>query len=285
MVAPALKTRPLAETFGAEVIGVRLSGDIDPDQMNEIRALWLRYELLLFRDQEMTKDDQVGFSRLIGPLERHLREEWLNDTHPEILQISNIKKDGKPLGALADTEVGWHYDQIYLPRPAIGSLLASVVIPPQGGSTWFADMTAAYDRLPAALKALVDGRVAVQSYAAFNAQYSTNPNEKQNAMSPDLTHPLVRTHPYSGRRALYLCPGMTVQIVGLPKDESDAALAELFAWTIRPEFVYCHDWRLGDALLWDNACTMHRRDPFDGAHDRLMHRTTILPQPDRSVPF
>jgi taurine dioxygenase len=127
--------------------------------------------------------------------------------------------------------------------------------------------------------------VAVQSYAAFNNRYSTDPNEKQHNITPDRTHPLVRTHPFSGRRALYICPGMTVQIVGLPKDESDAALEELFAWSVRPEFVYRHDWQLGDALLWDNACTMHRREPFDGQYDRLMHRTTILSAPDRAIPF
>jgi taurine dioxygenase len=285
MVSTALHVRPLAETFGAEVYGVKLSGDMDPETFAEIRALWLRYELLLFRGQSLSKDDHVGFSRLIGPLERHIREEWLNDTHPEILQISNIKKEGKALGALGDIEVGWHYDQIYLPKPAVGSLLYSVKIPPEGGSTSFADMTAAYERLPAALKALVDGRVAVQSYAAFNSRYSTDPNEKQHNITPDRTHPLVRTHPFSGRRALYICPGMTVQIVGLPKDESDAALEELFAWSVRPEFVYRHDWQLGDALLWDNACTMHRREPFDGQYDRLMHRTTILSAPDRAIPF
>jgi taurine dioxygenase len=285
MVSTALKVRPLSETFGAEVYGVKLSGDIDAETMTDIRALWLRYELLLFRDQQMTKDDHVGFSRQIGPLEKHIREEWLNDTHPEILQITNIKKDGKPLGALADTEVGWHYDQIYLPKPALASVLYSLKIPPEGGSTYFADMTAAYARLPQHLKTIIAGRTAMQSYAAFNASYSTDINERQAKHSADLTHPIVRTHPYTGRQALYICPGMTIGITGLPEDEGKAVLQELFDWCVQPEFVYRHDWQLGDALLWDNACTMHRRDPFDGKHDRLMHRTTILPVMERSIPF
>lgn len=285
MVSTALSVRPLTETFGAEVMGVTLSGAMDSDTFTEIRALWLRYELLLFRDQVLTKDDQIGFSRLIGPLERHVREEWLNETHPEILQITNIKKDGKAIGALADTEVGWHYDQIYLPKPAVGSLLYSLKIPPDGGSTYFCDMTAAFARLPQHLKMLVEGRNAIQSYAAFNAMYSTDVNAKQASYTADLAQPLVRTHPFSGRKALYLCPGMTTKICGLSDDESANALQEIFDWCQRPEFVYRHDWRLGDALLWDNACTMHRRDPFDGQYDRLMHRTTILSEPGRAIPF
>lgn len=285
MVSTALKTRPLTDGFGAEVYGVKLTGEMDPAVFAEIKALWLRYELLLFREQEMSKDEHVGFSRLIGPLEHHLREEWLNDTHPEIIQISNIKKDGKPLGALGDTEVGWHYDQIYLPKPALASVLASVIIPPTGGATWFADMASAWARAPRHLREAVRGRYAVQSYDAFNRMYSTDPNAVQKSLTPDLTHPVVRTHPYSGRQALYICPGMTTRILGLPQDESDAVLAELFEWCVRPEFVYRHDWRLGDALLWDNACTMHRRDPFDGQHDRLMYRTTILPTPDKAIPY
>lgn len=285
MVARSLQTRPLTETFGAEVMGVSLSGAMDAAVIDEIRALWLRYEVLLFRDQDMSKDDHIGFSRYIGPLERHLREEWLNESHPEILQISNMKKDGKPLGALADAEVGWHCDQIYLPRPALASVLRSVKIPASGGSTWFADMTSAWARLPGHLKDIVRGRNALQSYGVFNRLYSTDPNAKQTNLTPDLTHPLVRTHPFTGREALYVCPGMTIGIVGLPEDEGKAVLEELFAWCVRPEFVYRHEWRLGDALLWDNACTMHRRDPFDPAEDRMMHRTTILPPPDRAVPF
>ena len=283
MVAKSLEVRPLAETFGAEVLGVTLSRDMDADVFNEIKALWLRYEVLLFRDQQIEKEDLIGFSGRIGPLEIHLREEWLSKTHPELLQITNIRENGKPTGALADGEVGWHFDQIYLPKPAIASLLYSVKIPPTGGGTHFADMTAAYARLPRHLKDVVDGRTAVQSYVAFNQMYSTDTNAKQK--TSDIVHPLVRTHPYSGRRALYVCPGMTVRVNGLPADESRSVLDELFAWTAREEFVYRHEWRVSDALLWDNACTMHRRDDFNGEYERLMLRTTILPQPDRAIPF
>ena len=285
MVEKSFKTRELHECFGAEIYDVKLSGDISAADLAQIKALWLRYELLLFRTQELSKDDLVNFSRLLGELEIHVRAEWLNEEHPEILQISNLTKDGKPIGALSNTEVGWHYDQIYLPRPALGSLLFSVKIPPERGATYFSDMSTAYERLPRELKDIVDGRLALQSYANFNAQFSTKTDEKQSNLTPDIKQPLVRTHPISGRRALYLCPGMTTSIIGLPDDESADVLSQLFEWTILDDFVYKHEWDLGDALLWDNACTMHRREPFDTQHERLMYRTTILPQEDRAVPF
>jgi taurine dioxygenase len=240
--------------------------------------------LLLFRGQQLEEEDLIAFSRNLGPLEIHVRREYLSSKNPEILYVSNMKENGRPIGILADTEVGWHYDQIYLPRPAVGSLLYSVVIPSDRGATSFADMSAAFEALPQGLKNRIEGRKAVQSYEAFNRSYSVPTSEEQRRKTPDIEHPLVRTHPYTGRKALYICPGMTTRIVGLPEDESASLLAELFAWSTQPRFVYTHTWEVGDALLWDNACTMHRREPFDSSQQRLMKRTTILPDADRAVP-
>ncbi len=278
-----LVLRALTPTFGAEVMGIDVN-NVEPHVIDELPRLWQRYGLLLFRGQVMDEPQQAAFSRHFGALEIHLRREYLSPENPEILYVSNIKRDGRSIGILSDTEVGWHYDQIYLPRPAVGSMLYSVIIPRDGGQTSFADMTAAYEMLPARLKEKIAGRKAVQSYEAFNRVYSVPTSAEQKKKTPDLEHPIVRTHPYTGRKALYLCPGMTTQIVGLPKAESDATLAEIFEWCVRPEFVYTHSWRLGDALLWDNACTMHRREPFDSNEQRLMKRTTILPDPERAVP-
>ena len=285
MLNKSFKIRPLSDTLGAEIYDVKLSGEMASEDLAQIKALWNRYGILLFREQDIGKDELVGFSRLLGSLETHVRSEWLNETHPEILQISNINVDGKPVGALADGEVGWHYDQIYLPRPALGSLLYSVKIPPEGGSTFFADMTSAYERLPRSLKDMVDGRQAIQSYDNFNNLYSTKTSSKQTNLTQNIAQPLVRTHPVTGRKALYLCPGMTIAIAGLEETESTDVLRQLFDWTLKTEFIYKHIWDVGDGLLWDNACTMHRREPFDGGHERLMFRTTILPADDRSVPF
>lgn len=132
---------------------------------------------------------------------------------------------------------------------------------------------------------MIDGRNAVQSYEAFNRAYSVPTDKKQTKQTPDVEHPIVRTHPITGRKALYICPGMTTQIVGMPADESQSLLDELFEWTVRPEFVYSHKWQAGDGVMWDNACTMHRREPFDESQQRLMKRTTILPPADLAVPF
>ena len=277
-------TRPLSSTFGAE-IDFQLIGDPDIEDTQSIKELWAEHKLLLFRNQSFDEAALVGFSRAFGDLEIHVREEYLSPEHPEILYVSNVKKDGRLVGILSDSEVGWHYDQIYLPRPAVGSLLMADTLPPEGGNTEFADMCAAWDALPEETQTKLGGCLANQSYEAFNKAYSVPTNKKQKALSPDIHHPIVRTHPVTHRKALYLCPGMTTEIVGWDPEKSAEMLEFLFDWTTRPEFVYSHSWQPGDALLWDNACTMHRRDPFDPEHARLMKRTTILPPADLAVPF
>ena len=278
-------TRPLSSTFGAEILDFQLTGDPDIEDTQAIKELWAEHKLLLFRNQSFDEAALVGFSREFGDLEIHVREEYLSPEHPEILYVSNVKKDGRLLGILADSEVGWHYDQIYLPRPAVGSLLMADTLPPEGGNTEFADMCAAWDALPEETQTRLDGCMANQSYEAFNKAYSVPTNKKQKALSPDIHHPIVRTHPVTHRKALYLCPGMTTEIVGWDPEKSAEMLDFLFDWTTRPEFVYSHSWQPGDALMWDNACTMHRRDPFDPEHARLMKRTTILPPANLAVPF
>jgi len=276
--------RPLNATFGAEVMGCQITSATPSEQLEALKALWARYKLLLFRGQSIDEEALVNFSRLFGELEIHVREEYLSRNHPEILYVSNINQDGRRIGILADTEVGWHYDQIYLPKPAVGSLLVADTLPPEGGNTEFADMVAAYNALDDALKKRLEGALAVQSYEAFNAAYSVPTNDKQKKRSPDIEHPLVRTHPITGEKALYICPGMTTEIVGWDPEESASTLQKLFDHCVEPRFVYSHAWRDGDALMWDNACTMHRRDPFDQQHQRLMKRTTILAPEALAVP-
>jgi taurine dioxygenase len=280
----AFEVRKLNPTFGAEVLGIDLTKEITADILDKFKSLWAEHQLLLFRGQSLEEKDAVAFSGLLGELEIHVRREYLSPENPEILYVSNMKVDGKAIGILSDTEVGWHYDQIYLPRPAVGSLLYAVTLPTNGGQTSFADMSAAYESLSDDIKATLKGRKAVQSYEAFNNQYSVPTNSDQKKRTPDIEQPVIRTHPISGRKALYICPGMTTQIVGLPEDESRDLLDYLFDWSVKPEFVYTHNWAHGDALLWDNAATMHRREPFDGDKERLMKRTTILPPADLAVP-
>lgn len=280
----SIETRPL-ENFGAEVIGVDLARDRSPGAIEELRQLWAENGVLLFRDQNLGEADIVDFSRQFGALEIHVREEYLSREHPELLLVSNVKRDGKPIGILSDHDVGWHHDQIYLEKPAVGSLLYSVKIPSSGGNTAFCNQAAAYAALPDAKKRRIDGLRAIQSYEYFNRQWSEPTNTKQKNRTPDVRHPLVRTHPVTGQKAIYADPGMTAGIDGMDPDAAQALLRELYDWCLQPRFCYDHEWRLGDALMWDNASTMHRRGAFDPAAERLMKRTTILPPPDRAVPF
>lgn len=279
------ETRPIRPTFGAEVKGVRIGEDLGSDAASELRRLFAENELLLFRGQECSEEDLVSFSRIFGDLEIHMRREYLSPDNPEILFISNMVENGRQIGILSDNEVGWHFDQIYLPKPAVGSLLYGVILPKNGGSTSFADMTAAYEALPQDIKDRIEGKRALQSYDAFNSAYSVPSNDLQKKTGTDIYHPLVRTHPVTGRKALYVCPGMSVGIEGMEKDEATELLEFLFEWSVKPEFTYEHEWQLGDALLWDNACTMHRREPFDQNEKRLMKRTTILPPAELAVPY
>lgn len=278
-------SRTLSQTFGAEIANVVIASDTPKEITNQVKTLWGAHKLLLFRGQSVSEKALVDFSAQFGPLEIHVRTEYLSPENPEILYVSNKIVDGRPIGILSDNEVGWHYDQIYLPKPAVGSLLCAVELPPAGGNTYFADMAAAFEALPKEMQQKLDGKKATQSYEAFNQAYSVPTNQEQKKRSPDIDQPLIRTHPVTGIKSLYLCPGMTTKIVGMEPQESKETLAFLFEWTVRPEFVYEHEWQEGDCLLWDNACTMHRRDPFDQSHQRLMKRTTILPPPDLAVPF
>ncbi|MDA0231622.1 MAG: TauD/TfdA family dioxygenase [Proteobacteria bacterium] len=280
----ALDIRKLTPGFGAEIRCRDLShlGEIE---FGAVRDLWIEHGILLFRGQELDEESQVAFSRRFGALEIHVRTEYLSPEFPEVLLVSNLQKpDGAPLGILADRDVGWHYDQIYLAQPALGSMLHAVKVPPEGGRTYFADMAAVYAALPDDLKRRIEGRRAVQSYEHFNRSFSVPTSKSQKVRTQDLSHPMVRTHPYSKRKSLYVCPGMTTEILGLEEAESREILDRLFEFSVRPEFVYGHDWRAGDSILWDNARSMHRRDPFDACHQRLMKRTTILLPDALAVP-
>ena len=278
-----LDTRPLSKTFAAEVCGIDIT-NLDDATFSRVRDAWFEKGILVLRDQVLAEEELVAFSRRFGDLEIHVRTEYLSRDNPEILYVSNIIEGGRRIGILSDHEVGWHYDQIYLPRPAVGSCLYASKLPASGGQTSFADMTAAYESLPQLTKDKIDNVRANQSYAFFNAGNSVPTNDKQTERTPDVVHPLVRTHPITGRKALYICPGMTTHIIGIEENESVALLEELYEWCTRDEFVYTHNWQYGDAILWDNACTMHRREPFDNASQRLMKRTTILPPPELAVP-
>lgn len=272
--------RKIGEALGAEVSGVDLSQPIAAETFARIRAAWLEHMVLRFRGQKLTDPQLLAFSRQFGELDppgpNPLGRPFLPD-HPEMNVISNVKEGGVPIGGLGDGEAIWHADMTYIERPPMAAILYAIEIPPAGGDTYWANMVLAYETLPAELKARIEGREAVHD-ATYNSAGTLRKGYKQvidPRTAPGARHPLVRMHPESGRRCLFLGRRRNSYIVGLELHESERLLDELWRHATQPQFTMRQQWRVGDVMVWDNRCTLHRRDGFDPAARRLLHRTQI----------
>jgi taurine dioxygenase len=282
-----LESKPLGDSFACEVLGLRLWEPLDNGTVDQLRELWAHHPVLVFRRQALSEQELAGFSALFGPLERVVRTEWASPVVPEVGLISNLK-DGqaRPIGGLGDGEIQWHSDQSYMMKPATGAVLYALELPPEGGPTSWVDLCAAYAGLSDRLKRMVEGRRAVFSYVKRLAGYQGVDraiSEEAKRKTPPVLHPLVHTHPVTGRKALYLDSTTTIGIDGMDDTSGSALLDEVYAFATRPEFVYRHHWRVGDVVMWDNGFTMHRREPFDPAARRLMKRTTIFLSRERHI--
>jgi taurine dioxygenase len=269
----ALQVRPLSPALGAEIVGVDLREELSDQLFAQILDAWHENLVILLRDQALTEADQVRFAERFGPLAT-IHTKQLVRSHPAVMLISNIREDGKPIGALPDGEMHFHSDQCHQERPARGSMLYAIEIPRQGGNTLFANAYKAYETLPDAIKRRIEGARALNAYDYDSA--ATKRGTKLADGVPFYVHPVVRTHPATGRKALYVNRLMTVRIEGLAEQESDELLDKIFAHQERREFVYEHVWRPGDLLLWDNRCTLHARTDFSADERRLLRRVTIL---------
>ena len=282
-----LETRLLDNSFALEVMGLRLWERQDEPTIDELRALWARHPVLVFRRQALSEDELANFSALFGPLERIVRTEWASPVRPEVGVISNLKDaQAKPIGGLGDGEIQWHSDQSYMLNPATGAMLYALELPPEGGMTSWVDLCAAYAGLPDRLKHVVEGRRAIFSYAKRLAGYQGVDrviSEEAKRRTPPILHPMAHAHPVTGRKALYLDSTTTIGIEGMDETSGSVLLEEIYEFATRPEFVYRHRWQVGDALLWDNGFTMHRREPFDPSARRLMKRTTIFLSRERHI--
>jgi taurine dioxygenase len=279
----ALTVRRLAETFCGEVSSVDLARLSDAETQ-AIKDAWLSHKVLVFHDQELTEDGLVGFAERLGDVEIHLRQTRTTGRR-EVLLVSNIKEDGKPIGRLGNQELNWHMDQIFMAQPTAGTILYAVEVTPEGGNTWFCDLGGAYAALPVDLKAKVEGQRAAHSAATADRRVGIQLSEEQRAKAPEVVHPLVRTHPLAGEKGLYFSMNHTARIDGWTEEDSLPLLDELRAHATQPRFVYAHQWRVGDLVLWDNACTMHRRDPFPDEYPRLMRRVGFNFPAELRVPF
>ncbi|MGA8757058.1 MAG: TauD/TfdA family dioxygenase [Stellaceae bacterium] len=282
-----LETRLLGDSFACEVLGLHLWEPLNELTIAELRAVWAEHPVLVFRRQALSEDELADFSACFGPLERTVRTDWASPVRPEVTLISNLK-DGqaRPIGGLGDGELQWHSDQSYMLQPATGAMLYALELPPDGGTTSWVDLCAAYTGLPDRLKRAIEGRHAIFDYVKRLAGYQGVDrviSAEAKTKTPPITHPLVHIHPVTSKKALYLDSTTTVGIDGMDEASGAALLAEIYESATQPPFVYHHHWRVGDALLWDNGFTMHRREPFDPAARRLMKRTTMFLPRDRHI--
>ena len=273
--APAslpFRTRPLSPAVGAELIGLDLSAPMSDELFESVQAAWHQHLVILIRDQHLTEDEQVGFAGRFGPISMSTRGHY-QSKNPAIMLISNIREDGKQIGALPDGEMHFHTDQCHQERPAMATMLYSIEVPSVGGNTLFANAYAAYETLPAAIKQRIEGRKALNAYD-YDAAATTRGTKVREGV-PAYWHPTVRTHPATGRKALFVNRLMTVAIEGLSDDEGGEILNTLFDHQEQRTFVYEHVWRPNDVLLWDNRCTLHARTDFSDQERRLMRRVAI----------
>jgi taurine dioxygenase len=269
----ALQCRPLSAALGAEIVGVDLRRPLDDQTFEQVLAAWHQHLVILLRNQELTEEDQVGFAERFGPPAIIHTKEYIR-THPAVMLISNIREDGKPIGALPDGEMQFHTDQCHQERPAMASMLYAIEVPSVGGNTLFANGYKAYETLPAEIKQRIEGRKALNAYDYHTAAMKRGTRLAQGV--PFHIHPVVRTHPATGRTALYVNRLMTARIEEMPESESDELLQLLFDHQERREFICEHVWRPGDLLMWDNRCTLHARTDFCPGERRLLRRVTIL---------
>lgn len=277
---PNAELRPLTPSVGMEIAGVDLAAVTEED-MRLIEDTFAEHSALLFRNQSLDNESLVAFSRRLGELD----EAPVNENGktavpgiPELYVVSNIEgPDGKPIGSLGTGEAKWHTDMSYLENPPDASLLYAIEVPPAGGDTWIAGMYAALDGMPVELRERIEGRC-IKHDGTYNSggyvRQGIEPNDDP-MTSVGTLHPAICAHPRTGRPALYLGRRRNAYVDGLSLEESDALLDALWEHATRPEFCYRHKWRVGDVLIWDNRTTLHRRDEFDPAQRRLMHRTQI----------
>ncbi len=267
--------------LGAEVIGLDLARPLADQAFVRIHRAHLDHHVLVFRDQRITPAQQIAFSRRFGPLQIHVLHQFQLAGFEEVLVVSNIKDEhGRPIG-LGDAGVYWHSDLSYKAHPSLGSMLHAQELPETGGDTLFANMHMAWDTLPAPLRAATAGLKAEHTYLAKYAElqkrspWRPDLSDEQKAQVRPVVHPVVRTHPETGRKALFVSEHFTTRLVGVPEDESAALLRELFAHSVRPEHLYRHAWQPHDMVFWDNRSLMHLAAGCPDDQRRKLYRTTI----------
>ena len=270
---------PLKPTIGMEVHGIDISKSVSDDAIQQINDVLCNNGILLFRNQHITPEQHIAFSKQFGQLEPHIADQFNLPGHPEIFIVSNIVENGRNIGASGGAR-HWHFDYSYREFPSLGSLFYCLECPAEGGQTQFSGMYAAYDALPEEKKIWLEDKKAVHDYVYYWENFVPHRGPltpEQKAQLNPVAQPIVHTHPESGRRALYLAHNVVSHIEGMETEESRDIIEELVEFATQPEFVYTHEWQTNDLIFWDNRATMHRVLPFDEESDRrCMHRTTLV---------
>lgn len=268
---------PLSAHIGAEIRGLDLTKPVNEDTKKALQQAWLDHIVLVFRDQKLTQEQHMAATKIFGEPGHVGRPPkyfpaGFERVLPGIMFISNIRENGEPIGALPDGEMMFHHDMIHHELPHKGTLLYSVEIPSHGGNTLFASGYAAYDTLDPVLRDKLEGKWAFHHYNYGSTQRG---DDKGTEAFAESRHPIFRTNEESGRKAVYVNRLMTVSVEGMEDEESGPLLEALFDHAESPEFVYSHEWKVGDLLLWDNRCSTHARTDFPSSERRLMLRTTV----------
>ena len=276
----AVRVIPTGAALGADIEGVDISRPLSEATVNAVLQAWADHLVLRFRNQNLKDEDLVAFSRYVGepdiaPVSENGRPN--DERYPEVTIISNVVVNGRPIGALGAAESFWHTDMSYDAKPPTASLLFGIEIPPSGGDTGFSNMYLAAERLPEGLRRAIEGRSIKHDATSTSAgdlrtgfEEVLDPREAAGAV-----HPVLRTHPVTKKKALFIGRRKNAYIVGMDLEQSENLLDRLFEHVNKPEFVWIQKWRVGDLVMWDNRCVMHRRDPFDPNSRRVMHRTQI----------
>jgi alpha-ketoglutarate-dependent taurine dioxygenase len=277
-----LKVEQLHPALGARVHGVDMR-DCDDATLRQVHALWMAHQVLVFPNQHVTDEEHVAFTRRLGEPEIFHQDIIKSRRVREIFRVSNVDDNGvlmppdHPVAAQVALAQFWHTDSSYLAVPCTGALLHGIEVSRSGGETQFTNMCLAYEQLPERLKQQVEGRKARHNFANLHSLAKLNAmTEAEKAKVPAVWQPMVRIHPVTRRKSLYISPVYNDEVEGMDKAAAKALLDELTAFASQPRFVYAHRWETDDVVMWDNRCTMHAVTPFDPRERRVMHRTTIV---------
>ena len=284
-----LTARRTGNTMGAEVTGADLSAPMDDATFRQVQQIFLEHRVIAFRRQELTPLRFLDFANRFGRPEPHVLDQFHHPVYSDILILSNVKKNGKPIG-LADGGTYWHSDYSYLEIPARATLLYSIEVPSTGGNTLFADQVTAYDDLPESMKTRIAPLVAIHLYGnrddldlrSRTVAYPPDERQKHARGISDIRHPLVRRHPLTGRKALYAVSGTALGIEGMREREALALLRELAAHSTQPKYQFSVSYGMGDVVVWDNAAVLHSATLVDPEDPRTLWRITVK-EKDRPV--